>query len=97
MGRTHQKSVRKVAVSIGNTTRRSRINTAESGFNSSLRGDFLRSRAVCATRTESVRVSSKSILQSIALREKFRETCAGRDVERHARASSSLGMLKKNE
>lgn len=60
-------SVRKVAVNKGSTTRSSKINTAEDGDNISLRGDFLRSRAVWVTRTERVRVSSKSILQSIAL------------------------------
>jgi hypothetical protein len=66
-GISNHKSVRKVAASTGNTTRSSRINTAEYGFNSSLRGDFFRSRAVLATRTESVKVSSKSMLQSTAL------------------------------
>ena len=65
---SNQKSVRKVAVSIGATTRKSRISTAEDGVNSSLRGDFFRSRAVFATRTERVNVSSKSMLQSIALK-----------------------------
>ena len=65
---SNQKSVRKVEVRIGKTTRRSRINKAEEGANSSLRGDFFKSRAVFATRTERVKVSSKSMLQSIALK-----------------------------
>ena len=60
--------MRKVDVSIGNTTRRSRINAADFGFISNFRGDFFRSRAVLATRTDMVRVSSKSMLQSIALK-----------------------------
>ena len=64
----NHKSVRNEAVNIGETTRSSRINRAEDLENNSLRGDFFKSRAVLATRTDRVRVSSKSMLQSIALK-----------------------------
>jgi hypothetical protein len=85
--RSNHKSVRKVAVSIGETTRSSRINTAEDGENSSLRGDFFKSRAVLATRTERVRVSSKSMLQWIALEKKL--TKKRTIAESQVRAESS--------
>ena len=59
-----------LAANIGDTTRRSCIYVAAEGLNSSLRGDFFRSRAVWATRTERVSESSRSMLQSTALTSK---------------------------
>ncbi len=81
-GCANHKSARKVAVNIGDTTRRSRINAAAEGLNSSFRGDFFRSRAVWATRTERVRESSKSMLQSMALKKKSGETAADDNRDR---------------